>query len=54
MSLKSLNLGEVFVDGDILNLDILSVEELLKYREKLIKKRDEIHEAIKNEIIETK
>lgn len=52
MGLNLLNLGEIMVDGTIINLDTLSIEDLNKHREKIIEKRNEIQELIKSEVIE--
>lgn len=52
MGLSLSKLGEVVVDGAILNLDTMSVEELKKYREKLNEKKSEIQAYIKSEVIE--
>ncbi len=52
MGLSLSKLGEVVVDGAILNLDTMSVDELKKYRDKLIEKKAEIQDFIKSEIIE--
>ena len=52
MGLSLSKLGEIVIDGSILNLDTMSIDELKKYREKLNEKRSELQAFIKTEVME--